>query len=132
MLRRRKVMKKSMTEERRAQLRELFDVIDTDGGGEVEYDEFAHAWSMMAGRNAASMKAAKELFNGIDVDKSGTMDFEEFARLMNELEETDANSSLVASATDARSTMGTMFRLASEALRTRKVIIDFENRWGGE
>lgn len=129
MLRRRKVMKKSLSESKRAQLMSLFNVLDSDGGGEVDFEEFAQAWSMMAGRDAASMRAARAVFNDIDVDGSGTMDFEEFVKLMNDLEYDKASSDAVGGGAASMESTGTMLANASRALQTRKAVTDFMKQW---
>lgn len=124
MLRRRKVMKKSLGEKTRTHFRELFDALDSDGGGEVEFEEFAAAWSLVRG-SASSMREARELFAGIDVDRSGTMDFDEFTRLMSDLEGERRDGG---GAGDER---GAAFRQAASAMQTRRCVNDFINQWGG-
>ena len=42
------MVKRTLTDSKRAQLQELFSALDSDGGGEVEFEEFALAWKMMA------------------------------------------------------------------------------------
>ena len=83
---RKKVVKRTLTEAKRTQLRELFAALDSDGGGEVEFEEFASAWKMMAGDREESVTIARKAFKEIDADGNGTMDFEEFSRLMLDLE----------------------------------------------
>jgi hypothetical protein len=122
MLRRRKVMKKTLSDSAREELRALFNVLDSDGGGEVEFDEFAEAWSMMAGGDRARDEARNVFFNTIDIDRSGTMDFEEFVKLMNDLEYGNACSGRVANASE-------MLANASRALQTRKAVNDFITQW---
>ena len=124
MLRRRKVMKKSLGEKTRTHFRELFDALDSDGGGEVEFEEFAAAWALVRGR-ASSAREARELFAGIDVDRSGTMDFDEFARLMSDLEGARRDGG---GAGDDR---GAAFRQAASAMQTRRCVNDFITHWGG-
>ena len=120
MLRRRKVMKKTLSDSAREELRALFNVLDSDGGGEVEFEEFAEAWSMMAGGDRARDEARHIFFNTIDIDRSGTMDFEEFVKLMNDLEYGNACSGGGASE---------MLANASRALQTRKAVNDFITQW---
>jgi hypothetical protein len=124
MLKRRKLMKKTLGERKRAQLRELFDALDADGGGEVEFSEFVTTWQMIGGRDAASMRVARELFAAIDVDGSQSMDFDEFALLMSDL---DSRHVLGGGANDDR---GALFRQAAAALQTRRAISDFISFWG--
>ena len=119
MLKRRKLMKKTLGERKRAQLRELFDALDADGGGEVEFSEFVTTWQMIGGRDAASMRVARELFAAIDVDGSQSMDFDEFALLWSDL---DSRHVLGGGANDDR---GALFRQAAAALQTRRAISDF-------
>ena len=113
-------MKKTLSESAREELRALFNVLDSDGGGEVEFDEFAEAWSMMSGGDRAASDDARNIFfNTIDIDRSGTMDFEEFVKLMNDLEYGSACSG----------GGGEMLANASRALQTRKAVTDFITQW---
>ena len=114
-------MKGTLTDSKRAQLQELFSALDSDGGGEVEFEEFALAWKMMAGDREESATIARRAFKEIDVDGNGTMDFEEFARLMLDLE--DGRGAVTSAANDP--TCGAMLARSARSLRTRKVVDEF-------
>ena len=118
---RKKVVKRTLTDSKRAQLQELFSALDSDGGGEVEFEEFALAWKMMAGDREESATIARRAFKEIDVDGNGTMDFEEFARLMLDLE--DGRGAVTSAANDP--TCGAMLARSARSLRTRKVVDEF-------
>ena len=118
---RKKVVKRTLTDAKRAQLQELFSALDSDGGGEVEFEEFALAWKMMAGDREESATIARRAFREIDVDGNGTMDFEEFARLMLDLE--DGRGAVTSAANDP--TCGAMLARSARSLRTRKLVDEF-------
>ena len=118
---RKKVVKRTLTDAKRAQLQELFSALDSDGGGEVEFEEFALAWKMMAGDREGSATIARRAFKEIDVDGNGTMDFEEFARLMLDLE--DGRGAVTSAANDP--TCGAMLARSARSLRTRKLVDEF-------
>ena len=118
---RKKVVKRTLTEAKRTQLRELFAALDSDGGGEVEFEEFASAWKMMAGDREESATIARKAFKEIDADGNGTMDFEEFSRLMLDLEE--GTGAMMSAANDP--TCGAMLARSARSLRTRKLVDDF-------
>ncbi|KAJ1454221.1 hypothetical protein M885DRAFT_522003 [Pelagophyceae sp. CCMP2097] len=61
---------------RRAELRAVFDAIDTDGGGTLDEAEFAAA--LRAAGGDYSNEQASKLFKATDADDDGTLDFEEF------------------------------------------------------
>ena len=124
MLRRRKLKQSTLDDCERAQLRELFDALDADGGGEVEFDEVVGAFAVVMGGSDAEA-AARELFARIDVDGSGTLDFQEFTRLMSDLECAREQGS---SGGDER---GAIFRQAAAALQTRRCVSDFIEQWSG-
>ena len=66
----------SLTE---AEIRELFDGVDTDGSGAIDFDEFKEAISDLF--DTLTDKDARTLFNYFDTDKNGTIDFDEFKSL---------------------------------------------------
>ena len=115
------MVKRTLTDSKRAQLQELFSALDSDGGGEVDFEEFALAWKMMAGDREESATIARRAFKEIDVDGNGTMDFEEFARLMLDLE--DGRGAVTSAANDP--TCGAMLARSARSLRTRKVVDEF-------
>ena len=125
LLRRRKLKQSSLGDRERTQLRELFDALDADGGGEVEFDEVVGAFAVVMGGSDAEA-AARELFARIDVDGSGTLDFQEFTRLMSDLESAREQGS--SGGGDER---GAIFRQAAAALQTRRCVSDFIEQWTG-
>ena len=95
--------------------------LDSECGGEVEFEEFASAWKMMAGDREESATIARKAFKEIDADGNGTMDFEEFSRLMLDLEE--GTGAMMSAANDP--TRGAMLARSARSLRTRKLVDDF-------
>lgn len=68
---------------RAAQLKDIFDGLDFDGGGEIDLQEFKEAIAFVESRsNGPSIfgdpKKVKEIFIEMDADGSGTVDFDEF------------------------------------------------------
>lgn len=68
------------TAEERDSYMEVFNAIDTDNSGEIDFDEFVAALKKMD--IFESEMKARHLFNQADEDCGGTLDREEFSRLM--------------------------------------------------
>lgn len=63
-------------EEKKEEMKEMFDLFDTDGGGTIDKDELGKLLTMLKiGKNA---KEHMEIFNDIDEDGGGEIEFEEF------------------------------------------------------
>lgn len=72
-----------------SQLREMFDGLDFDGGGEIDLKEFKDAIAYVSehstvGTNAilGDPKNVTAIFRAMDADGSGTVDFDEFVMAM--------------------------------------------------
>jgi len=63
------------------ELREAFDIADTDHGGALELDEFIDAFGEIIGKDM-SMKQLNQLFMKIDADSNGSVDWPEFMNYM--------------------------------------------------
>ena len=63
------------------ELREAFDLADTDSGGALEIDEFIEAFGEVLGKDM-SMKELKQLFMKIDADSNGSVEWSEFMHYM--------------------------------------------------
>ena len=57
-----------------------FDVIDVDGGGDIDSEELAMLCESLGSR--ITLEEAAKLIDDYDLDQSGTIDFEEFLTLM--------------------------------------------------
>eukprot|EP01083_Nonionella_stella_P175909 614115_1 len=75
------------------ELKQALLVVDTDGSGEVDYNEFKKWWSQsdrfamfaLDDESLESRKAAMETFQAHDADMSGTIEKDEFESLYNDL-----------------------------------------------
>ena len=63
------------------ELREAFEIADTDKGGALELDEFIGEFGDIIGKNM-SMKQLQQLFMKIDADSNGSVDWDEFMNYM--------------------------------------------------
>lgn len=72
--------KLELTEEQRAEIREAFDLFDTDGSGRIDIKELKVA--MRALGFEPKKEEVKKMITEIDKDGSGTIDFNEFLTLM--------------------------------------------------
>jgi len=70
------VIKVPMTKARRRFLRQIFDGFDSDGGGEIDFNEFLAA-SRFANPKVSRDEVVK-IFNELDIDGGGGISFEEF------------------------------------------------------
>jgi centrin-1 len=69
-----------LTEEQKQEIREAFDLFDTDGSGTIDAKELKVA--MRALGFEPKKEEIKKMIADIDKDGSGTIDFEEFLQLM--------------------------------------------------
>eukprot|EP00939_MAST-03C_sp_MAST-3C-sp1_P000992 g992.t1 len=82
-LRRKGASKKSkfeLTEEQKQEIREAFDLFDTDGSGTIDAKELKVA--MRALGFEPKKEEIKKMITDIDTDGSGTIDFQEFLEMM--------------------------------------------------
>merc|ERR1711968_63004 len=75
-----KAAKGELTEEQRQEIREAFDLFDTDGSGTIDAKELKVA--MRALGLDAKKDEIRRMINDIDKDGSGTIDFNEFLNMM--------------------------------------------------
>merc|ERR1711959_658495 len=73
---------KNLTEEQKAELREAFDLFDTDGSGAVDATEL-HTAMKALGFEPKKEEIAK-MVKEMDKDGDATVDFEEFCKMMAE------------------------------------------------
>lgn len=82
--------KPELTEEQKQEIREAFDLFDTDGSGELQ-EGITNIGSIDAKELKVAMRALgfepkkeeiKKMISDIDKDGSGTIDFQEFLDLM--------------------------------------------------
>merc|ERR1719454_604870 len=71
---------KELTEEQKQEIREAFDLFDTDGSGSIDAKELKVA--MRALGFEPTKEEIKKMINDIDKDGSGTIDFNEFLQMM--------------------------------------------------
>ena len=100
----------------KTQLRGIVRQLDS-GGGEVEFEEFASAWKMMAGDREESATIARKAFKVIDADGNGTMDFEEFFEIDARFEE--GTEAMMSAANDP--TCGSDVNGSARSLRDEEV-----------
>ncbi|KAG8592830.1 hypothetical protein GDO81_000640 [Engystomops pustulosus] len=72
--------KPELTEEQKQEIREAFDLFDTDGSGTIDVKELKVA--MRALGFEPKKEEMKKMIADIDKDGSGTIDFEDFLSLM--------------------------------------------------
>merc|ERR1711970_455838 len=72
--------KHGLTEDQVAEIKEAFDLFDTDGSGSIDTNELKVAMKAL-GMDAKSDEIRK-LINDIDSDGDGTIDFDEFLAMM--------------------------------------------------
>ena len=63
------------------ELREAFDIADTDKGGALELDEFIEAFGAIIGKGM-NHKQLQQLFMRIDADSNGSVEWHEFMNYM--------------------------------------------------
>merc|ERR1712031_42549 len=73
---------KNLTEEQKGELREAFDLFDTDGSGAVDFTEL-HTAMKALGFEPKKEEIAK-MVKEMDKDGDATVDFEEFCKMMAE------------------------------------------------
>ncbi|PRW20359.1 centrin [Chlorella sorokiniana] len=71
---------KGLTEEQKQEIREAFDLFDTDGSGTIDAKELKVA--MRALGFEPKKEEIKKMIADIDKDGSGTIDFDEFLQMM--------------------------------------------------
>merc|ERR1712222_187656 len=69
-----------LTEEQKQEIREAFDLFDTDGSGTIDAKELKVA--MRALGLDAKKDEIRRMINDIDKDGSGTIEYEEFLKMM--------------------------------------------------
>ena len=75
-----KAARPELTEEQKQEIREAFDLFDTDGSGTIDDKELKVA--MRALGFEPKKEEIKKMISDIDKDGSGTIDFEEFLEMM--------------------------------------------------
>mmetsp|Transcript_10805 Transcript_10805/g.15239 ORF Transcript_10805/g.15239 Transcript_10805/m.15239 type:complete len:173 (-) Transcript_10805:196-714(-) len=78
--RQRKTVPPELTDEQRAEIREAFDLFDSDGTGVIDAKELKVA--MRALGFEPKKEEIRKMISEVDRDGSGTIDFEEFLTLM--------------------------------------------------
>uniref|UniRef100_A0A8C0FXG7 EF-hand domain-containing protein n=1 Tax=Bubo bubo TaxID=30461 RepID=A0A8C0FXG7_BUBBB len=80
-------MKPELTEEQKQEIREAFDLFDTDGSGSIDIKELKVA--MRALGFEPKKEEIKKMIADIDKEGSGTIDFEDFLAMMTQKMATD-------------------------------------------
>ncbi|NXW32069.1 CETN1 protein, partial [Phaetusa simplex] len=73
-------LKPELTEEQKQEIREAFDLFDTDGSGSIDIKELKVA--MRALGFEPKKEEIKKMIADIDKEGSGTIDFEDFLAMM--------------------------------------------------
>ena len=82
-------------DKRRKALRAVFEAMDEDGGGSIDYEEFRHAMTAMAADGKTAPPPEEELrkaFDDVDDDGGGSVDFDEFVQMIDAMHSTSASS----------------------------------------
>ncbi|XP_002992169.2 caltractin [Selaginella moellendorffii] len=83
-----------ITDEQRSELREAFDMFDTDSSGTIDAKELRVAMKALGFETSA--QEIRDMMASVDVDQSGTLDFEEFVEMMTKkMGEREAKQELV-------------------------------------
>ena len=72
--------KSGLTEDEVMEIKEAFDLFDSDGSGEIDTDELKQALSNLG--IDAKNQTLQNMINDIDKNNSGTIDFDEFIEMM--------------------------------------------------
>ena len=72
--------KNELTEDEEMEIKEAFDLFDTDKSGEIDTDELKQALSNLG--IDAKNQTLQNMINDIDKNQSGTIDFDEFIDMM--------------------------------------------------
>ena len=70
----------NLTEEQKQEIREAFDLFDSDGSGTIDASELKTAMNALGFEPDDS--EVQEMIAGVDKDASGTIDFTEFLQMM--------------------------------------------------
>lgn len=73
-------MTKNLTPEELSEFKEIFNLVDKDGGGSITKEELADLMETL--RIQSKPEEIEMMINEIDKDKSGSIDFEEFVTVM--------------------------------------------------
>lgn len=88
------VLARKLTEKEKEEIKEAFDMFDTDGGGTIDMGELGEVMKKM-GQNLSG-EDLREMFDSVDTDGNGEIDFEEFQVMMqSSIGDMDENKELV-------------------------------------
>ena len=73
-------MTQNLSKEEIAEFREIFNLVDKDGGGTITKEELADLMDTL--RIPSKLDEIELMISEIDKDKSGSIDFEEFVMVM--------------------------------------------------
>eukprot|EP00999_Lentomonas_sp_LEN2_P000198 NODE_1193_length_960_cov_88.518607_g1148_i0.p1 GENE.NODE_1193_length_960_cov_88.518607_g1148_i0~~NODE_1193_length_960_cov_88.518607_g1148_i0.p1 ORF type:complete len:255 (-),score=67.88 NODE_1193_length_960_cov_88.518607_g1148_i0:46-810(-) len=79
-----------LTAEQEAQYKEVFNMVDTDGGGSIDAEELARAFQAMG--SPITEQQAEEMINSVDEDATGAIEFDEFVQLMQQQSSNSASA----------------------------------------
>ena len=82
-------------DKRRKALRAVFEAMDEDCGGSIDYEEFRHAMTAMAADGKTAPPPEEELrkaFDDVDDDGGGSVDFDEFVQMIDAMHSASASS----------------------------------------
>jgi calmodulin len=87
---------KELSEEELAELKEIFDLADSDGGGSIDQDELGNLLKMI--RLHCTEEQLESIFNEADTDGGGSIEFSEFVTVCSRSIGADYSASLLTQA----------------------------------
>lgn len=88
----RQAVSMELSEDRKAELREAFDIFDVDKSGEIDFRELRTAFKAMGFE--VPKDELRRMFDSVDTDGSGQIGFEEFLNMMTQTTKMDTKETI--------------------------------------